>query len=163
MRRPLTPKRIGPLIAVAALAAAALGAGAVIGSGTPSGPGNVPVPQDLALRAGEVPITKIAGKGAPPGRIVYYETTEPLSPIPPGPGGYIFKKCPKGSVGVNGYYYQSFPGETGGEDVGTFVGFGLDDQGSSPAGYRRWAFYWDNVTGEPIDGVTVGIVCDKDG
>lgn len=148
-----------------ALGAAGLGAGAVIGDTLEGGPGNVPVPPGAAARSAEVPVERVPAKrgASPTSRILYYETAEPLSPIPAGPGGYVFRRCPSGSAAVNGYYYQSFPREPGGGDVGTFQGFGLDDQGSSPAGYRRWAFYWENVSGKPLEGVTVGIVCDKDG
>jgi hypothetical protein len=151
---------------VAALGAAAFGAGAVIGDVGDPGPGNVP-PRDAAvLPSNPVPTERVPAKsGAPSGKIVYYETTDPLPPIAPGPGGYIFRKCPPGSSAVNGYYFRTVPDgkDPGTEPDGVFVGFGLDDQGSSPAGYRRWAFYWDNVTTQPIDGVTAGIVCDKDG
>ena len=111
------------------------------------------------------------GKGAPGSRIAYYETTEPLSAIPPGPGGYIFRKCPKGSVAVNGYYYKAVPDgeDEGTERDGVFVGFGLDDQGSSPAGYksgRSTGTTWPRTPegqSVEIDGVIAGIVCDKDG
>jgi hypothetical protein len=94
-----------------------------------------------------------AGKkhGSQP-RVFYLETIQPLT-IQPGPGGEIIEKCPKKSRAINGYYYKK----------GLFTGFGLDDQGSSPSGFRRWAFYWDNESPTPIDGVTLGLVCDKDG
>lgn len=148
----------------------ALGAGTVIGGIAGTGPGNVPVPG--AQEPSETyPIERVSAKRGSKSKIAYYETTQPLPPIPPGPGGYIFRKCPKSSVAVNGYYYRQVPDgpDPGGEPDGVFEGFGLDDQGSSPAGFRRWAFYWDNVatdaeqTPVPLDGVTMGIVCDKDG
>jgi hypothetical protein len=149
-----------PLAALAATVGTAFAAGTVVGGIADQGPGNVPpagVPQP---RAGAVPVERVPAKrGAPEGSIVYYETRDPLPEIQQGPGGFVFRRCPSGSAAVNGYYYQRLPGDPD----GTFTGFGLDDQGSSPAGYRRWAFYWDNVSGEPIEGVTAGIVCDKSG
>lgn len=164
----MTRTTIGVLAALAAAALAAF-ATTVIGGETDAGPGNTPPPNTEGLATKRV--APAAGgmrakHGGPNPRVVYYETTNPVDDIQPGPGGYIFEKCPKGSVVVNGYYFQTIPGET--EPVGVFEGFGLDDQGSSPAGYRKWAFYWDNVAtdqGGPtdIDGVTFGIICDKDG
>ena len=163
-------KRTLSFIAAGGLVALALGAGTVIGGIASKGPGNVPPSGVPELRAGTGEIERVASKGGSPSRIVYYETTGPLPAIPPGPGGYIFRQCPKGSVAINGYYYQQGPDgkDPGSEPDGVFEGFGLDDQGSSPAGYRRWAFYWDNVAtsgDEPaeLEGVTAGIICDKDG
>ncbi len=170
MRREPTRKRIVPLLTVGGLVALALGAGTVIGGIASKGPGNLPAPDAAELRA-SAGIERVAAKGGQPSRIVYFETTGPLPAIPPGPGGYIFRQCPKGSVAVNGYYYQQGPDgkDPDSDPDGVFEGFGLDDQGSSPAGYRRWAFYWDNQATDPggqpmaLEGVTAGIICDKDG
>jgi hypothetical protein len=152
--------RLFPALALSALVGTAFGAGAVIGGVGKEGPGNVPAKGAEQIRVEPVPVQQVGSKrGSAPGKIVYYETSDPLPPIPPGPGGYVFRKCPQGSSAVNGYYYRR----------GIFEGFGLDDQGSSPVGYRKWAFYWDNVAqdsgGKPmaLEGVTVGIVCDRAG
>lgn len=85
-------------------------------------------------------------------QVFYYETRTPLT-VPTGPGGKIVEKCPKGSIATNGYWFIDQK----------FVGFGLSDQGSSPAGFRRWAFYWDNESGAEIQNLTLGMVCDRDG
>ena len=89
-------------------------------------------------------------------KVFYYETSRPIT-VPVGDsqgfGGETIEKCPKGSIATNGYWYIK----------GQYAGFGLDDQGSSPAGFRRWTFYWQNETGEEIPGVTLGMVCDSDG
>ncbi len=152
-------------LAAAALAALATG---VLGGPADTGPGPSPSagppPAGSVLGADRVPDPSGAAKGAPNPRILYLETTEPENDIPPGPGGFVVKKCPKGSRAINGYYFQ-----TDAEGYGVFEGFGLDDQGSSPYGFHKWAFYFDNVAtddqGLPveIDGVTFGIICDKDG
>ena len=147
--------------AIAALILAAAGLAAlaanVIGGETPGPPGNPPGPNASALEVERV--AGPAGKRAPKPRVFYLETRQALNDIPPGPGGEIIEKCPKKSVAINGYFYKKE----------LFTGFGLDEQGSSPAGFRKWAFYWDNVAtdtegkGVEIDGVILGMVCDKDG
>jgi hypothetical protein len=159
----MTRRRIGILGALGA-AALAVGASTVIGGESDEGPGNAPAPDAAVLQAERVAAPsaqRSAKRGAPKPRVFYLETVPPRDDIQPGPGGYIVEKCPKGSVAVNGYYFQTLAAEGGG--TGVFHGFGLDDQGSSPAGYRKWAFYYDNVTTGEIDGVTFGIICDKDG
>jgi hypothetical protein len=153
--------RTGIAIVVAAAALGALAA-TVVGDPGEGGPGIVPAADAPTLEAQRVPAPAAAKGGEQGPRVVYKETANRIDGIPPGPGGYIVEKCPKSSVAVNGYYFQEVRGETGGW-VGVFDGFGLDDQGSSPAGYRRWAFYYDNLAPAAIDGVTFGIICDKDG
>jgi hypothetical protein len=85
-------------------------------------------------------------------KVFYFETSAPMT-VPPGRGGAIIEKCPKGSIATNGYWYIKK----------TYQGFGLSDQGSSPAGFRRWAFYWENVNDAEIQKLTLGMVCDRDG
>jgi hypothetical protein len=157
------PSRLKIACALVALTAVALGAVAVgVIAGAPdSGPGIEPTAEAPSLRAHAVPGGP-PKRGQSPPRIVYLETTYPVNDIKPGRGGYIIERCPKSSVAVNGYYFQRVDDGSGGT-VGVFEGFGLDDQGSSPAGYRKWAFYYDNVTTQEIDGVTFGLICDKDG
>ena len=147
-------------MAASAVALAGLAA-TVIGQATDDGPGNTPVPGDVRALDSH-PVAGPPGKRGFEGQIVYRET-ERLGPIATGPGGAIVEKCPRGSIAINGYYYQEVYNQTNGEWEGVFDGFGLDDQGSSPAGWRRWAFYWDNVAGKPIEGVRLGLICDKDG
>jgi hypothetical protein len=165
----MTRFRIGALTALATAALAAFAA-TVIGGESAEGPGNAPAAGAESLRA--MPVSGPGyEKGGWGGRISYFET-DPVDDIPPGPGGRIVGRCPNGTVVINGYYFQE--DEIGN---GVFVGFGLDDQGSSPVGYanpdvrkppRKWAFYWDNVAqaqgGGPtdIDGVTFGLICERD-
>jgi hypothetical protein len=161
-----TRTRIAVACALAAAALAALATG-VLGGPADTGPGPHPAKGGPAgesvLTAQRVREPSGPAKGAPNPRVFYLETTRPVDDIVPGPGGYVLKKCPKGSRAINGYYFQ-----TDSEGYGVFEGFGLDDQGSSPFGFHKWGFYFDNVAtdqGVPaeIDGVTFGIVCDKDG
>jgi hypothetical protein len=161
-----TRKRIAGAGALAAGALAALATG-VLGDPADTGPGPAPGPTAPAagsvLTAERVPEPGGPAKGAASPRVFYLETTQPENDIPPGPGGFVIKRCPKGSSAINGYYFQTVDGG------GVFRGFGLDDQGSSPFRSRKWAFFFDNVAeddqGYPveIDGVTFGLVCDKDG
>jgi len=147
------------LPAGALVAALALFVGAVVGGEAEQGPGNVPPAGTDFVRA--IPVTGPAGKPGKGGSapLVFYRESKPLDPVKPGPGGEIVGKCPKGSLAINGYYFRR----------GEYGGFGLDHQGSSPAGKRKWAFYWDNVATDDqdrpieIDGVVLGLVCDKDG
>ncbi|MEO8092516.1 MAG: hypothetical protein ABI726_07405 [bacterium] len=137
-------------MALGALAATVIG-----GEDKSQAPGNPPPPGfEQVVDADRV-------QGDPPGgrpstakgpRVFYYETSTPLT-VPDGPGGMIVKKCPKGSIATNGYWYIDQ----------IFDGFGLSDQGSSPAGFRRWAFYWRNESGGPIENLILGMVCDRDG
>ena len=145
----------GRAAAAGAAAIAALGvlAGTVVGGDPPAQvPGNPPSKGTdvvVAERVGDPPLGRPQAKDP---RVFYYETQQPVT-IQPGPGGEVIGKCPRGSIATNGYWYIE----------GTYAGFGLDDQGSSPAGFRRWAFYWENERTEAIDGVTLGMVCDRDG
>lgn len=146
-------------VAIGAITVVALGAFAatVIGGedeGQP--PGNPPAADAEVIRA-----QRVDGPGGPLGwrprrgkdpRVFYFETQTPLT-VPMGPGGEIIEKCPKGSIATNGYWYIKE----------TFQGFGLSDQGSSPAGFRRWAFYWENESPAEIQNLTLGMVCDRDG
>ncbi len=86
-------------------------------------------------------------------QVFYFENRDEPLTVAPGPGGKIVEKCPKGSIATNGYWYIK----------GTFTGFGLTDQGSSPAGFRRWAFYWQNDSPTEIRNLILGMVCDRDG
>lgn len=160
MHLPSRRKRTGATGALTAAALGALAVGVIAGPPDP-GPGIDPVAAAPTVRAHAVPSHGPSKSGKEPPRILYLETTDPRDDIPTGPGGYIIERCPKGSVAINGYYFQTIPDS--GKGTGVFDGFGLDDQGSSPAGYRKWAFYWDNVSGAEIDGVTFGLICDKDG
>lgn len=141
-------------VAIGAATVAALGvlAGTVIGGKAPV-PGNPPSAGAEVLQAKRVggpPIGRPdAGKDP---KVFYFETREPMT-VQPGAGGEMIEKCPKGSIATNGYWYVK----------GIYSGFGLSDEGSSPAGFRRWAFYWDNETTEAIENVTLGMVCDRDG
>jgi hypothetical protein len=154
-----TRTRIATACALVTAALAALATG-VFGGPSDAGPGPAPapggLPADAVLRADPVTDPRL-GKGGGGPRIFYLETTNPVDDIQPGPGYKVVEKCPKGSRVINGYYYQELDG------VPTYRAFGLDDQGSSPRGFHKWAFWYDNVSGAEIDGVTFGIVCDKDG
>ena len=136
------------VVAVGALAATVIG-GEDEG---PDGPGNPP-----AAGVEVVGTDRVSGPQGRPStakgpNVFYYETRAPLT-VAPGRGGALIEKCPKGSIATNGYWYIKK----------TFQGFGLSDQGSSPAGFRRWAFYWENLNAEEIQNLTLGMVCDRDG
>ena len=149
--------RTAAIGAVTVVALGALAATVIGGEGESQIPGNPP-PKGFEQ---VIDVQPVSGSGDPvDGRpstakdpqVFYFETRKPLT-VPTGPGGKIVEKCPKGSIATNGYWYIE----------GTYQGFGLTDQGSSPAGFRRWAFYWRNDSPAEIKNLTLGMVCDRDG
>ncbi|MFL5869971.1 MAG: hypothetical protein ACJ75R_02755 [Solirubrobacterales bacterium] len=148
--------------ATAALATAALGVAGVLAGDTDNGPGqdarglNIQVADatrvdgpsgGAAARIAARP-SKHAQKATKP-QLIYLET-DPLT-LPPGPTGQIVQVCPGSSKAINGYYFA--------KGVGT--GFGLVNEGDSPAGLRKWSFYLKNETTAPIANVTFGMICIK--
>jgi hypothetical protein len=146
------------------LAIAAVGAGGVLAGDSDQGPGQDPADVDArVVRAHPVaagasaPLHARAAAGAdrqaPPKRtkpeLIYLET-DPLV-IPPGRSGQVVAACPGASKAINGYYFT--------KGVGT--GFGLANEGDSPAGLRRWSFYLNNTTELDLGNVTFGMVCIK--
>jgi hypothetical protein len=144
-----------------ALAVAAIGASGVFAGDTDEGPG-----QDLgdvdvqAVHAHRVSgpasasaVGRVASRPSKPTstkpQLIYLET-DPLT-LPPGPTGQVVEVCPGSAKAINGYYFA--------KDVTT--GFGLVDEGDSPAGLRRWSFYLNNETPAPISNVTFGMICIK--
>jgi len=149
--------------AVAAAAIAAIGASAVLAGDTGGEPGQDP--DGIEVRTS--PAMRVAGpsSGAPVGRIgersnkattrprkpkLIYLETRPL-PVGAGRTGQVVEVCPGNAKSINGYYFVK----------GVGAGFGLVNEGSSPAGLRRWSFYLENTTGAPIADVTFGLICIK--
>ena len=156
--------RLGGVGVVLALGLAAGGATSVLAGEAEDGPGQGSGPvEELSVRGERVAAPSVAGglasrAGTPGGgggtdvQLIYLETSTPLT-FNPGAVGATIKKCPRHSTVIGGYYFQE----------GTFQSFGLADEGGSPSGLKRWAFYLDNETTPPvpISGVTLGMVCLK--
>jgi len=134
----------------------------VLAGGTDQGPGQDPADLDVQVahatrvdgpsgeafgRVAARP-SKHAQKTSKP-QLIYLET-DPLT-LPPGPTGQVVQVCPGSSKAINGYYFT--------KGVGT--GFGLVNEGDSPAGLRKWSFYLKNETTAPIANVTFGMICIK--
>jgi hypothetical protein len=146
---------------VFALAIAAIGASGVLAGDTDQGPGQDPGDVDVhAVQAHRVNgpaspsrLGRVASRPPKPStkkpQLIYLET-DPLT-LPPGPTGQVVEVCPGSAKAINGYYFA--------KDVTT--GFGLVDEGDSPAGLRRWSFYLKNETTAPIANVTFGMICIK--
>jgi hypothetical protein len=149
-----------------ALAVAAIGASGVLAGDTDQGPGQDPTDIDVqALHAHRVSgpasaseLGKVAGRPAKPNskklkpskpQLIYLET-DPLT-LPPGPTGQVVEACPGSAKAINGYYFAQ----------NVTNGFGLVNEGDSPAGLRRWSFYLKNETTAPISNVTFGMICIK--
>ena len=154
--------RLTAAAAVAALATAAIGVTGVFAGDTDNGPGQDPA--DLAVRVAHATrvdgpsggaLGRIAAKQskhsqkAPKPQLIYLET-DPLT-IPTGQTGQVVQVCPGSSRAINGYYFT--------KGVGT--GFGLVNEGDSPARLRKWSFYLKNETTAPIANVTFGMICIK--
>ena len=143
-----------------ALAVAAIGASGVLAGDTDEGPGQDPSDVDVqAIHAHRVSgpaaagLGRVAARPAKPSstkpQLIYLET-DPLT-LPPGPTGQVVEVCPGSAKAINRYYSAT--------DVTT--GFGLVNEGDSPAGLRRWSFYLKNETAAPISNVTFGMICIK--
>jgi hypothetical protein len=144
-----------------ALAVAAIGASGVLAGDTDQGPGQDPGDVDVqAVHAkrvsGPASASGLGRVASPPAKpatnkphLIYLET-DPLT-LPPGPTGQVVEVCPGSSRAINGYYFA--------KDVTN--GFGLVNEGDSPAGLRRWSFYLKNETTAPISNVTFGMICIK--
>jgi hypothetical protein len=145
------------------LAFAAIGASGVLAGDTDEGPGQDPADVEMnvadatrvsgpqssgSIRAARPSKHKPQPKPAKP-RLIYLET-DPLT-IPPGRSGQVVEACPGSSKAINGYYFVK----------GIGAGFGLANEGDSPAGLRRWSFYLNNTTTIDIGNVTFGMVCIK--
>ena len=144
-----------------AIGAAALGAGGVLAGGVEDGPGQGSGPVEIR----SVEAKPVAGPtGTTPGvaartaakkkrkrpQVIYLET-EPQTLPTAGKTGFVIGNCRRRAKALNGYYFIE----------GQFNGFGLENEGDSPSGVRRWAFYLENETTAPISGVTFGLVCLK--
>ncbi len=148
----------------ATLAIAAMGASGVLAGDTDQGPGQDPA--DIGMNVADA--TRVSGPQGPSGiagaarpsnhkpqpkpakpQLIYLET-DPLT-IPPGRSGQVVEACPGSSRAINGYYFAK----------GIGAGFGLANEGDSPAGLRRWSFYLNNTTTVDIGNVTFGMVCIK--
>jgi hypothetical protein len=146
---------------VLALTVAAIGASGVLAGDTDQGPGQDPSDVDVqALQAKRVTgpasasgLGRVASRPAHPTskkpQLIYLET-DPIT-LPPGPTGQVVEVCPGTARAINGYFFA--------KNVTT--GFGLVDEGDSPAGLRRWSFYLKNETTAPISNVTFGMICVK--
>jgi hypothetical protein len=146
---------------VFALAIAVMGASGVLAGDTDQGPGQDPGDVDVhAVQAHRVSgpasasgLGRVASRPAKPStkkpQLIYLET-DPLT-LPVGPTGQVVEVCPGSAKAINGYYFA--------KDVTS--GFGLVDEGDSPAGLRRWSFYLKNETAAPISNVTFGMICIK--
>jgi hypothetical protein len=154
--------RLMTAAAAAALATAAIGVTGVLAGDTDQGPGQDPADLDVQVahatrvdgpsggafgRIAARP-SKHAQKASKP--LLIYLETDPLT-LPPGPTGQVVQVCPGSSKAINGYYFT--------KGVGT--GFGLVNEGDSPAGLRKWSFYLKNETTAPIANVTFGMICIK--
>ena len=108
--------------AVTVAAGLALLAGSVLGGPAEDGPGPPAPPPGgpLVLKAERVADPATAKAGDNP-RVFYLETTTPVDDIPPGPYGYIVKRCPNDSRAINGYYFQTTEGGNG-QPVGVYHG-----------------------------------------
>jgi hypothetical protein len=148
--------------AAAALATAAIGVTGVFAGDTDNAPGQDPGDIDVQVaHASRVDgssggaLGEIAGKRSKPSQkvpkpqLIYLET-DPLT-LPTGQTGQVVQVCPGSSRAINGYYFT--------KGVGT--GFGLVNEGDSPAGLRKWSFYLKNETTAPIENVTFGMICLK--
>lgn len=83
-------------------------------------------------------------------QVIYLETESQT--LPAGKTGFVIGDCPGRAKALSGYYFVQ----------GQFNGFGLENEGDSPAGPKRWAFYLDAE--EPstgVSGVIFGVVCIK--
>ncbi|MGH2952197.1 MAG: hypothetical protein ACRDKX_09150 [Solirubrobacterales bacterium] len=142
--------------------AAAAGAGAVLAGGSGSGPGQgggpveirtveaerVAVPSSSPASARADAAARKPKRGRP--RVVYLETDPQTVPV--GKTGFLIGRCAPRAKALNGYYFV--PGQ--------FNGFGLENEGDSPSGPRRWAFYLDaEAPSTGISGVVFGVVCMK--
>jgi hypothetical protein len=148
---------------VATLAIAAIGASGVLAGDTDPGPGQdlgdvdvqVVHAHQVSGPASAAALGRVASPSAKPKptstkpQLIYLET-DPLT-LPPGPTGQVVEVCPGSAKAINGYYFA--------KDVTT--GFGLVNEGDSPAGLRRWSFYLKNETTVPIANVTFGMICIK--
>jgi hypothetical protein len=144
-----------------ALTVAAIGASGVFAGDTDQGPGQDPSDIDVQVvhaqrvsgPASASGLGRVASRPSKPlakkPQLIYLET-DPLT-LPPGPTGQVVEVCPGTARAINGYYFAK----------GVTSGFGLVDEGDSPAGLRRWSFYLKNETTAPISNVTFGMICIK--
>jgi hypothetical protein len=153
--------KLGWTAVIAAIVTAA-GAGAVIagspgdGPGQGSGPVEVrrveakPVAAPSSFAAGAR--AEAAARNPKPKRpAVKYLETEPQT-LGPGKTGFVIGDCAQKAKALSGYYFVQ----------GQFNGFGLENEGDSPAGQRRWAFYLDaEDMPSGVGGVIFGLVCLK--
>jgi hypothetical protein len=153
--------KLGAGAAVAALGAGALGASGVLAGESSDGPGQVAGATSLRLdtervagpssgSASAAGLDQTAGRQRANQVRLTFRETDPLT-LDPGRVGTTVGPCPVRSKVINGYYFVA----------GTFTGFGLDNQGDSPRGLRRWAFYLENENPAPVTNVTFGIICAK--
>jgi hypothetical protein len=154
--------RLTTAAGAAALVMAAIGVTGVFAGDTGNGPGQDPSDVDIQVaHASRVDgpsggaLGRTAGKQSKPTQkvpkpqLIYLETN-PLT-LPTGQTGQVVQVCPGSSRAINGYYFT--------KGVGT--GFGLVNEGDSPAGLRKWSFYLKNETTSPIANVTFGMICLK--
>jgi hypothetical protein len=154
-------RKVGVTVGVVAALAAA-GAGVVLAGGSGDGPGQGAGPGEMrAVEAKRVaaptsfPASGRAATASPrPQRkrpqVIYLET-EPQT-LPAGKTGFVIGNCAPKAKALSGYYFV--PGQ--------FNGFGLENEGDSPAGERRWAFYLDaEAPSTGVGGVVFGLVCMK--
>ncbi|MGH2954012.1 MAG: hypothetical protein ACRDK9_08335 [Solirubrobacterales bacterium] len=149
------------LTAGTAVAVAVAGAGAVVAGGIGDGPGQGSGP--VEIRTAEARPVAAPSTVAAPARAVSprrpkrkrpevtYLETEPQT-LPAGKTGFVIGDCAGRAKAISGYYFVQ----------GQFNGFGLENEGDSPAGQRRWAFYLDAE--QPSTGVSdviFGMVCIK--
>jgi hypothetical protein len=82
--------------------------------------------------------------------VIYLETAPQT--LPGGKTGFVVGDCPRKARAMTGYYFIQ----------DQFNGFGLENEGDSPAGRKRWAFYLDaEDLPNGVAGVTFGMVCLK--
>lgn len=157
--------KVGATAGTAVVAAGVLGAAGVLAVGGDGGPGQGSGPVEIrTLEAKRVDgpstgtataVARSAGaKGRRPPRTpkpeVIYLETEPQT-LPGGKTGFVVGDCPRKSRAMTGYYFIR----------DQFNGFGLENEGDSPAGRKRWAFYLDAEGLPSVAGVTFGMVCLK--
>jgi hypothetical protein len=140
----------------------ALGAGAVLAGEGDGGPGQGAGPLELrTVEAQRVAVPSTfdpaaraqavgqRGKRSKP-QVIYLETE--AQTLPAGKTGFVIGDCPGRAKALSGYYFVQ----------GQFNGFGLENEGDSPAGPRRWAFYLDaEAPSGGVSGVVFGVVCIK--